>query len=83
MLVEQPRRDAGGGRVGAGRVAAVTGGSVGTGRGEVVGGGGGSVACWVLGLEQVWCRRACLILGKDVMVMGVVQGCSPEPGLRP
>ncbi|XP_054992783.1 recQ-mediated genome instability protein 2 [Sorex araneus] len=36
----------------------------------------------VRGLERVPRGRACLVPGKYVMVMGLVQACSPEPCLQ-
>ncbi|XP_003477804.1 recQ-mediated genome instability protein 2 [Cavia porcellus] len=36
----------------------------------------------VCGLERVPRGRPCLVPGKYVMVMGVVQACSPEPCLQ-
>ncbi|XP_042554064.1 recQ-mediated genome instability protein 2 [Dipodomys spectabilis] len=36
----------------------------------------------VRGLERVPRGRPCLVPGKYVMVMGVVQACSPEPSLQ-
>ncbi|KAL4836247.1 hypothetical protein H8958_015699 [Nasalis larvatus] len=36
----------------------------------------------VRGLERVPRGRPCLVPGKYVMVMGVVQACSPEPCLQ-
>ncbi|NXU87035.1 RMI2 protein, partial [Xiphorhynchus elegans] len=42
----------------------------------------GSGAFTVLGVERVPQGRACLAAGKYVMVMGVIQSCSPEPVLR-
>ncbi|KAM9583811.1 recQ-mediated genome instability protein 2 [Trichechus inunguis] len=58
-------------------------------QGTVVAAGGGearlrdpSGAFAVRGLERVPRGRPCLALGKYVMVMGVVQACSPEPCLQ-
>ncbi|KFP70169.1 RecQ-mediated genome instability protein 2, partial [Acanthisitta chloris] len=42
----------------------------------------GSGAFTVLGVQLVPQGRACLSVGKYVMVMGVVLSCSPEPVLR-
>ncbi|NWR84174.1 RMI2 protein, partial [Furnarius figulus] len=42
----------------------------------------GSGTFTVLGVERVPQGRPCLSAGKYVMVMGVVQSCSPEPVLR-
>ncbi|NXK96263.1 RMI2 protein, partial [Formicarius rufipectus] len=42
----------------------------------------GSGAFTVRGAERVPQGRPCLSPGKYVMVMGVVQSCSPEPVLR-
>ncbi|KAM4820264.1 recQ-mediated genome instability protein 2 isoform 1-T2 [Thomomys bottae] len=36
----------------------------------------------VSGLERVPRGRPCLVPGKYVMVMGVIQACSPEPSLQ-
>nr|XP_012300323.1 recQ-mediated genome instability protein 2 [Aotus nancymaae] len=41
-----------------------------------------SGAFLVRGLERVPRGRPCLVPGKYVMVMGVVQACSPEPCLQ-
>ncbi|XP_068003228.1 recQ-mediated genome instability protein 2 [Melanerpes formicivorus] len=56
---------------------------------ELGGAGGGSARLQdgsgpftVLGVEEVPKGRPCLSAGKYVMVMGVVQSCSPEPILR-
>lgn len=94
VLAEQLRRDAEGGpgswrlsRAAAGReplkLAAVWM------QGTVVAAGGGkarlrdpSGAFSVCGLERVPRGRPCLAPGKYVMVMGVVQACSPEPCLQ-
>ncbi|NWQ91370.1 RMI2 protein, partial [Burhinus bistriatus] len=42
----------------------------------------GSGPFTVLGVEEVPKGRPCLSAGNYVMVMGVVQSCSPEPVLR-
>ncbi|KAM5130405.1 recQ-mediated genome instability protein 2 isoform 1-T1 [Callospermophilus lateralis] len=94
VLAEQLRRDAEGGpgawrlsRAAAGRgpleLAAVWM------QGTVVAAGGDgarlrdpSGAFSVRGLERVPRGRPCLVPGKYVMVMGVVQACSPEPCLQ-
>ncbi|XP_006867303.1 PREDICTED: recQ-mediated genome instability protein 2 [Chrysochloris asiatica] len=41
-----------------------------------------SGAFTVRGLERVPRGRPCLVPGKYVMVMGMVQACSPEPSLQ-
>ncbi|XP_075384328.1 recQ-mediated genome instability protein 2 [Tenrec ecaudatus] len=58
-------------------------------QGQVVAAGGGearlrdpSGAFVVRGLERVPRGRPCLVPGKYVMVMGMVQTCSPEPCLQ-
>nr|XP_044986361.1 recQ-mediated genome instability protein 2 [Jaculus jaculus] len=94
VLAEQLRRDAEGGpgawrlsRAAAGRgpleLAAVWM------QGTVLAAGGGearlrdpSGVFSVRGLERVPRGRPCLLPGKYVMVMGVVQECSPEPCLQ-
>ncbi|XP_045849066.1 recQ-mediated genome instability protein 2 [Meles meles] len=94
VLAEQLRRDAEGGP-GAWRLSRA---ATGRGslelvtvwmQGTVVAAGGGearlrdpSGAFSVCGLERVPRGRPCLVPGKYVMVMGVVQACSPEPCLQ-
>uniref|UniRef100_A0A8C0N9R0 RecQ-mediated genome instability protein 2 n=1 Tax=Canis lupus familiaris TaxID=9615 RepID=A0A8C0N9R0_CANLF len=94
VLAEQLRRDAEGGP-GAWRLSRA---ATGRGplelvtvwmQGTVVTAGGGearlrdpSGAFSVRGLERVPRGRPCLVPGKYVMVMGVVQVCSPEPCLQ-
>ncbi|XP_039089477.1 recQ-mediated genome instability protein 2 [Hyaena hyaena] len=94
VLAEQLRRDAEGGP-GAWRLSRA---AAGRGplelvtvwmQGTVVAAGGGearlrdpSGAFTVRGLERVPRGRPCLVPGKYVMVMGVVQACGPDPCLQ-